>query len=281
MTTPDNDRQMTSFGKTWFVLSPFLIYFIVQDAAHLILYYLLDLSMKYWGEGYRSWMYEQASVVSYVITGLSLAIGFGSIFLIAKKEISKADMMGQAEEAGHERTDTTKLVTRYMFLGILAFTSAVGLNMLFSLIGFTAGSESYQEVAANQFGAPFLLGILLYGLIAPIVEETVFRGIIYNRMKQHFPVWVAMIVSSLLFGLYHENVVQGVYAALLGLMTVYWYRRYQSFVAPVLFHSVANISIYVGFHDASVVEMAVTPFNCVIFLAISVIVTVYMIKRNL
>ena len=90
----------------------------------------------------------------------------------------------------------------------------------------------------------FLIGLVLYGVISPIAEEAIFRGLIYNRMKRCFGWIPALIFSSLLFGAYHGNVVQAVYGMLLGLMIAYSYELYGNFAAPVLFHAIANISVY-------------------------------------
>ena len=63
-------------------------------------------------------------------------------------------------------------------------------------------------------------------------------------MKRCFNYKTALAVSSLLFGLYHGNIVQVVYGSILGLLIAYTYELYGSFAAPVLFHGVANVSVY-------------------------------------
>ncbi len=90
-----------------------------------------------------------------------------------------------------------------------------------------------------------MAGLFLYGILSPLVEEAVFRGLIYNRMKRCFNYPIALILSSLLFGCYHGNLVQAVYGTLLGIIIAYTYELYESFAAPVLFHTVANVSVYV------------------------------------
>ena len=127
----------------------------------------------------------------------------------------------------------------------MAFLSAIGINILFDQFGITQSSESFQQVHDLQYGVQFAAGLILYGLVSPVAEEAVFRGLIYNRMKRCFSDRIAWGVSSLLFGCYHGNLVQAVYGIILGLLIAWLYERYESFAAPVLFHSVANISVYV------------------------------------
>ena len=63
-------------------------------------------------------------------------------------------------------------------------------------------------------------------------------------MKRCFNYRIALIVSSRLFGLYHGNVVQAVYGTILGIVIAWSYELFGDFAAPVLFHAVANISVY-------------------------------------
>ena len=126
----------------------------------------------------------------------------------------------------------------------LAFVAAFGLNILFHLLGITESSEAFNRAANAQYGVDFLIGLLLYGIVSPIAEEAVFRGVMYNRMKRCFGMLPALFLSALLFGCYHGNPVQAIYGTLLGILIAYVYEKYGSFAAPVLFHAVANVSIY-------------------------------------
>ena len=53
-------------------------------------------------------------------------------------------------------------------------------------------------------------------LIGPISEELIFRGAILDRLYLAFPFWTANLLQALLFGIYHMNLVQGIYAFVLG-----------------------------------------------------------------
>lgn len=161
---------------------------------------------------------------------------------LKKKDLGKSGKKGKSKLFG---TESDRQVKEYMFLAVLAFLSSFGLNLLFSFVGFTESSQAFTKTAQAQFGVSFLIGLVLYGVLSPIAEEAVFRGMIYNRMKRSFRYEIALVVSALLFGCYHGNLVQAVYGTILGLLMVYMYELYHSFMAPVLFHAVANVSIYV------------------------------------
>lgn len=56
---------------------------------------------------------------------------------------------------------------------------------------------------------------------------------------------LAMVVSAMLFGLYHMNPVQGGYGFIMGLLMVYLYEYFGSFFWPALVHMLANSLAYV------------------------------------
>ena len=130
---------------------------------------------------------------------------------------------------------------------LLIFGGAATLffNILFALLQITGSSQQYAEVAERQFAFPLWVGILLYGVVSPLAEEMVFRGIVYNRLKRFFNNSIAIIGSAVLFGVYHGNIVQASYGFLLGMLIAFFYERYGSFAVPVLLHSIANVSVYV------------------------------------
>lgn len=103
--------------------------------------------------------------------------------------------------------------------------------------------ESYSAVM-NALGSESVWMILCVCILAPIGEELIFRGLTLRIMKKAVPIWVVIIVQAFLFGLYHMNLVQGVYAFLLGLLFGYVAYRYGSVVPGILLHMAVNSSSY-------------------------------------
>lgn len=90
--------------------------------------------------------------------------------------------------------------------------------------------------------------VLCVCLLAPIGEELIFRGLTLRIMRKAFPWQVAVIIQAVLFGIYHLNLVQGTYAALLGLFMGYLAYRYNSIVPGILLHiSINSLSYVVGY----------------------------------
>ena len=122
---------------------------------------------------------------------------------------------------------------------------SVGLNLLFAHIPYLQDSGRFQETANVQYSVSIVAGVIIFGLIVPIAEELVFRGVLYNRIKRSFGVEIATVLSALIFGLSHGNIVQFLYATILGLVMAYLYEKCELLLAPILFHCAANTVVFV------------------------------------
>lgn len=66
-------------------------------------------------------------------------------------------------------------------------------------------------------------------LVIPIAEELLFRGVVYKRLKLYFGVTPALIGSALIFGIMHVNLVQFLYAAVIGLFLAFVLENRETF----------------------------------------------------
>lgn len=134
-----------------------------------------------------------------------------------------------------------KAVLKIAAVVILAYCSSALFNILLGLIPWNSIFESkVTPEEAAFYGIPLIARIACYEVVAPVAEELLFRQVIYKRLRNFTPVRIAVIVSALLFGLYHGNLVQGIYAFIMGCLLALVYEWTGSLAAPVLFHVVAN-----------------------------------------
>lgn len=75
--------------------------------------------------------------------------------------------------------------------------------------------ESYNEASAGLDTGGFL-GILAIVVVAPVVEEFIFRGLIMTRLSKAMPGWLAILLSAAVFGICHGHPVWFCYAFALG-----------------------------------------------------------------
>ncbi len=129
----------------------------------------------------------------------------------------------------------------YVLAAIGGMACCLFLNNVMEFTGITRlASEEYIEQTEAMMDNPLWLSLLCGAVVVPIAEELVFRGLIFKRMRTYLPVGTAILLSSLIFGLYHMNIIQFVYAGLLGAVLAYAYETFHSLVFPIILHGAAN-----------------------------------------
>lgn len=134
-----------------------------------------------------------------------------------------------------------------MSISLIMGVGCVFLSQLIIIISETIGIisldnlEDYGQLIMSMIGqSPTWLILLTIGIIAPIAEELLFRGLVFHMFNRHMNVKIALIVQGLLFGAFHMNLVQGVYASVLGIVLGIAYLLTGSLWIPIIIHIVNN-----------------------------------------
>ena len=85
-----------------------------------------------------------------------------------------------------------------------------------------------------------LIPALSIAVAAPLTEELMFRGVIQPRLERAMPVWAAVVVQAVLFGVTHGTPIQMVYAFLLGLVFGFLRSRTGSILPGFAAHAAFN-----------------------------------------
>ncbi|WP_205410172.1 CPBP family intramembrane glutamic endopeptidase [Acetivibrio cellulolyticus] len=88
----------------------------------------------------------------------------------------------------------------------------------------------------NIMGGNFYVTFLAVGILAPIMEEIIFRGFILNELRKIMPAAAAIIVQAVLFGVIHFNIVQSSYAFVTGVVLGIVFVATKSLFAPIIIH---------------------------------------------
>jgi glutamate-5-semialdehyde dehydrogenase len=115
---------------------------------------------------------------------------------------------------------------------------------------FAAGLE---ELVAGSWQGP-----LLAVIVAPLVEEFVFRGLILRGLLARWTPWPAILVSAALFGLIHLNPAQLPVTLTLGVILGWVYVRTRSLGLCVIGHAINNATTYI---PSEVLPFEVRGFN--------------------
>lgn len=102
--------------------------------------------------------------------------------------------------------------------------------------------EAYAEESQLIIGDSITLTAIISNMIlTPIVEEIIFRGLVLTRLKRSVPIVWAAVITSIIFGLAHGQIVWIAYATVLGLILCLVAIQTQSVAASILLHMVFNI----------------------------------------
>lgn len=158
---------------------------------------------------------------------------------------------------------------------------AMGLNLAISNIYMAIdGDPTRMAEATFQAEIPLGLALLLYVIVTPVAEELLFRWLIYGRILHFMGAPLAVCLTALFFGFFHGNLLQGIYAALMGLalaLVLYWSGN---FLLSVVFHMAANAFVYLSSAlPGRIYDLIVSPQNGVVFTVAGLAVMVYLYKK--
>lgn len=109
--------------------------------------------------------------------------------------------------------------------------------------------ESLLEALDNQYASLYgqtnlLIEILNTAVITGFLEEVIFRGLALSRLKRGMSRGAAVIVSALIFGVFHGAFIAIVYATVLGIVFALLAERYDSIVPTIFCHVFFNLTSY-------------------------------------
>lgn len=276
-------KRTTLLQKLAYILRPFVLYMLVKTAAMLFLAIAIPALPI---TGIAAWVERNSHPLSAAVNGAASLAAVSFLlndFLIEASTTGEVDIdkgiFGQM--IGFVKTDLLGIRTKHkavrlvlcIFLGI---TASLALNIMVELaVQLSASGDKifstarYEAVETIQYSVPIAAGIVLYGIISPIVEEIVFRGVIYNRIRRFYSMAAAVGGSALLFGMFHGNLPQFLYGTAMGAVMAVCYTYTGSFAAPLLVHMSANLFTFLisGFTEWTAVLL--TPAWCVVFTVLS------------
>ncbi len=167
---------------------------------------------------------DTISVVSAIIT----VVIFWFIAFFRKRPLE--------QELGLYKVSFTSLCS----VSAIAIAAGYVISLIFSFIP-ERWLTGYNEQMTSMLDAESSLMFVATVVVAPIVEEITFRAMMYGALSRAMPSWVAMLLSSFIFGAAHGNIIQGIYAFSLGMLLVWIYYRFGSVIPCIMLHMVFNL----------------------------------------
>lgn len=148
-----------------------------------------------------------------------------------------------AKRIAHNDVKPALKLTVFLFLFSVALSYIIffPLSYIFPRFVEVWYIEAYEIIFWDGHSFPVLSNILSFAsvvLIAPVLEEIVFRGILFHRWAFKFNIVKAMLFSSILFGIVHPEPIG---ATAFGVGMCVLYLRTRTLIIPMLCHSLNNL----------------------------------------
>lgn len=210
------DKKIRFKTILWEILFPLFMYYML----FLCMIYLVFMLI-----GYSSYNYMIAQCIAAGIT-------IPAVYFWAYRPTQKAFV---------EKTRLSKqTLVNIVYIAIITLVFSSAINNLVSMSPLVELSAGYEKANTDFFANTIVVELIGSAILSPIMEELVFRGVIFANLKKVTSVNKAIFISSLLFGLVHFNVVQFLYAFILGIVLAMFMEKSGHVYAAIIGHIVAN-----------------------------------------
>ena len=134
-----------------------------------------------------------------------------------------------------------KIKISSIFMIILFTDLMMPLTTVINAISMLFVDNTVMQMSSSVLSMSMPVMLLIMGVLGPISEEIVFRGIVLNGYKRSGNAFRAILFSALLFGLMHMNFNQAAYAVFLGIVMAVLVEATGSLWSSAIFHMTVNL----------------------------------------
>ncbi|MBP5280980.1 MAG: HAD hydrolase-like protein [Lachnospiraceae bacterium] len=257
----DMAKDLGSFQKMWILVSQFIIFMAVKGLVNSVARLLLGM--------------EPTQTQQDMITGLGYLAGGLAILKNAKGCIKRTIQDMYLTHLKEEPRSS------YIILGVSTACLSVGMALLLYLSGMSASIQFFTKNAQDTKAMTFFMSVLVCGIIAPIVEELLFRGSIYGYIRKFFDVRTAIVGSAILYGVSHQDGFdQALFATVMGYAIAYAYEYFGNFWVPIFMHvGMMEINIIMTYLEIDKTWFTCWP-ACAVMLILGIAGYVYLARRK-
>lgn len=187
---------------------------------------------------------------------ISFSIGLIIVLTILRKEMKQSVFNQRGTSLG------SSIIWAIFGIFLALFAQSVAANIE-QLIGIDMGSENTKDIIKIIDTFPF--AILVSSIFGPILEEIIFRKIIFGSLHKRFNFFISAFISSVIFALAHMEPKHILIYSAMGFTFAFLYVRTKHIIVPIFAHVAMNTlvvflqSTYKNdieklFHDAEKVQ---------------------------
>ena len=248
-------KQIQRKSPFWSLAGPLFAYLAIQWAVQTAL--ILVISIPYISDAYASMMKmdleRSGDMQELMDVGLKAMEPAFVLVMRYQAEVMGAAAAGtmiltvvlflkdrKREKAFGIVRPEKKTASAYIMIVFLGAAGSIAATCLMAMAQLAFYDSGYWQTAGVLYEAGFPVQIAALGILVPVSEELMFRGLLFKRFRERQGFWYSAICSAVFFMFLHTSFTQMVYAFLLGLMLAYLYEKTGSLKAPVLLHMLMN-----------------------------------------
>lgn len=208
--------------RVWDIVYPVGIYYVLMNVATFVVCLIVPLTDESYG----------------FIKVLTTLFVLPVVYVMYRNDQLRRGV--QKAKAKELLFDMRSEIVPLLGILVMAACAAVVLNNLIAWTPLMKVSATYQSVTRKFFGGAVIFEILGPCILVPVLEEYVFRGLVYKRLREWLGMTWAVVISAIIFGMMHMNIVQFVYAGFLGVFLALCVERTKHLYGAILAHMAAN-----------------------------------------
>ncbi|MEH7504849.1 type II CAAX endopeptidase family protein [Neobacillus drentensis] len=200
-----------------------IIVYIAMQFSSLIGIPLFLYGFKYWG------INQSLAVPSWLLASFTIALFI--IIFILRKEMNNRSFSKRGGSFGQ----SVIWAISGIFLALFAQYAAA---IIENLLGIKMGSENTKDILTIIEAFP--LAIIVTSIIGPILEEIVFRKIIFGALHHRFNFFISALISSVVFAAAHMEFQHILLYSAMGFTFAFLYVKTKSIIVPIFAHVAMN-----------------------------------------
>ena len=243
-----SQTNMNIIGGLVLIIVPFLLTYLLNLIAYFAAFAIVFVLNTYMGasiefdeKSFAGGSMPVNTVVMLFLYALLCLIIFGWWYLVIKNNSSNNN------ESKNITSKKGSLLKNAGLIIVFGYSFQLFIDSILNLVKKVAPKliQEYDEnigsLLNNKTSVILMLTVII---ITPIAEELIFRGVITTYSNKLFPPKTVIIISSVLFAIYHGNIVQGVYAFIAGIILGIIVAKTGKILPAIMLHVVINLSAY-------------------------------------
>lgn len=215
-------RQKKILSDTGLSLFIMAVAILVSQVIFQIIIKLIDPEI--FNKDWYGWVMTALCVV-----GVGLPVFYAAIGRVPKSESREVNSISVIQFIG----------IFFVCTGSMYLANFIGILLSIPFI-FLRGGELINPVADAVLGSNFIITFIYGSFVAPFVEEIIFRKLLLDRLRR-FGDLAAILLSGIAFGLFHMNLLQFLYASVLGFIFAYVTLKTNTIRYSIILHVLINM----------------------------------------